>query len=296
MAMVGDEHRRFLAGDVGLRKCHRIDATHTSIIDNDKTMPGAKWFEGARLNFAENLLRFRDEQTAIVFYGEDRIRRELSYKALFSEVNEVAAALKALGVTTGDRVAGFMPNLPETIVAMLAATSLGATWSSCSPDFGIKGVLDRFGQIKPRVLFTADGYWFKGKRIDSLDRVRKILEQIDSVEKVVVVPYAQAAPDLSGIPNGIRFPRIQGQKSCASGIHAAALRPSAVHHVLIRHDRPSQMHGPERRRHPAASDEGTPAAHGPETGGHHLLFHHLWLDDVELADLRLVRWRDNRSV
>ncbi len=177
----------------------------TSIIDNYKTMPGAKWFEGARLNFAENLLRFRDEKTAIIFYGEDRIRRELSYSALFSEVSEVAAALKAMGVTNGDRIAGFMPNLPETIIAMLAATSLGATWSSCSPDFGIKGVLDRFGQIKPRVLFTADGYWFKGKRIDSLDRVGKILEKIDSVEKVVVVPYAQAAPDLSKIPNGVRF-------------------------------------------------------------------------------------------
>ena len=177
----------------------------TTIINNDKTMPGARWFEGARLNFAENLLRFRDEQTAIIFYGEDRIRRELSYNALFSEVSAVAAALKSLGVTTGDRVAGFMPNLPETIIAMLAATSLGATWSSCSPDFGIKGVLDRFGQIKPRVLFTADGYWFKGKRIDSLDRVQKILEQIDSVEKVVVVPYAQDDPDLSKIPNSVRF-------------------------------------------------------------------------------------------
>ena len=177
----------------------------TAIIDNDKTMPGAKWFQGTRLNFAENLLRFRDRQTAIIFYGEDRIRRELSYSTLFSEVSAVAAALKSLGVTTGDRVVGFMPNLPETIIAMLAATSLGATWSSCSPDFGIKGVLDRFGQIKPRVLFTADGYWFKGKRIDSLDRVEKILEQIDSVEKVVVVPYAQDDPDLSKIPNSIRF-------------------------------------------------------------------------------------------
>ncbi len=177
----------------------------TTIINNDQTMPGARWFAGARLNFAENLLRFRDEQTAIIFYGEDRIRRELSYNALFAEVSAVAAALKSLGVTTGDRVAGFMPNLPETIIAMLAATSLGATWSSCSPDFGIKGVLDRFGQIKPRVLFTADGYWFKGKRIDSLDRVQKILEQIDSVEKVVVVPYAQDDPDLSKIPNSVRF-------------------------------------------------------------------------------------------
>ena len=117
----------------------------------------------------------------------------------------VAAGLRRAGVGPGDRVAGYLPNCPETVIAMLAATSLGATWSSCSPDFGIKGVLDRFGQIKPRVLFTADGYWFKGKRIDSLDRVQKILEQIDSVEKVVVVPYAQDDPDLSKIPNSVRF-------------------------------------------------------------------------------------------
>jgi acetoacetyl-CoA synthetase len=173
------------------------------IVDDPNKMPGTKWFSGARLNFAENLLRYRDDRTALVFRGEDQIRRQLSYAQLFAEVSAVAAALKALGIKAGDRVAGFMPNMPETIIAMLAASSLGATWSSCSPDFGIKGVLDRFGQIKPRVLFTADGYFFKGKKIDSLERIEKILEQIDSVEKVVVVPYTQADPDVSGIKNGI---------------------------------------------------------------------------------------------
>ena len=263
----------------------------TAIIDNDKTMPGSRWFEGARLNFAENLLRYRDRQTAIIFYGEDRARRELSYNALFAEVSAVAAALKSMGVTAGDRVAGFMPNLPETIIAMLAATSLGATWSSCSPDFGIKGVLDRFGQIKPRVLFTADGYWFKGKRIDSLDRVRKILEQIDSVEKVVVVPYARDNPDLSQIPCSIRFHDFKVTNPLPLEFEQLHLRPSPLHHVLFRYNRSAQMHGPERRRHPAATDEGTPAAHGSEAGGHHLLFHDLRLDDVELADLRPIRRR-----
>jgi acetoacetyl-CoA synthetase len=117
----------------------------------------------------------------------------------------VAGALKAMGIQPGDRVVGFMPNMPETIVAMLAATSLGATWSSCSPDFGIKGVLDRFGQIKPRVLFTADGYFFKGKAIDSLARIRQILEQIDTVEKVVVIPYTQTDPDIGGIKGCVLF-------------------------------------------------------------------------------------------
>jgi hypothetical protein len=111
----------------------------------------------------ENLLRFRDDRTALIFYGEDQVRRRLSYAELYAEVSRLAAALKAEGVTPGDRVVGFMPNMPETIAAMLAAASLGATWSSCSPDFGIKGVLDRFGQIRPRVLFTADGYSSRGE-------------------------------------------------------------------------------------------------------------------------------------
>jgi acetoacetyl-CoA synthetase len=177
----------------------------SQIIDDASKMPGTKWFSGARLNFAENLLRYRDYRTAIVFRGEDQVHNKLSYAQLYGEVSKVAASLKSAGIQPGDRVAGFMPNIPESIIAMLAATSLGATWSSCSPDFGIKGVLDRFGQIKPRVLFTADGYYFKGKKLDNLERIEKILKQIDSVEKVVVVPYTQRSPDLSRIENGILF-------------------------------------------------------------------------------------------
>jgi acetoacetyl-CoA synthetase len=177
----------------------------TRAIEDAWQMPGARWFPGARLNFAENLLRYRDDRPAIVFRGEDRIRRRLSYADLFAEVTRVAGALKEMGIQPGDRVAGFMPNMPETVIAMLAATSLGATWSSCSPDFGIKGVLDRFGQIKPRVLFTADGYFFKGKAIDSLARIRQILEQIDTVEKVVVIPYTMADPDIGAIQGSVLF-------------------------------------------------------------------------------------------
>ena len=177
----------------------------SEIIDDPKKMPGAKWFRGARLNFAENLLRYRDDHPAIVFYGEDQTTRRLTYAELFAEVSRVAAALKALDIRPGDRVVGFMPNMPETIIAMLAATSLGATWSSCSPDFGIKGVLDRFGQIKPRVLFTADGYFFKGKAIDSLERVGQILERIDTVEKVVVIPYTHPAPNIENIAGSVLF-------------------------------------------------------------------------------------------
>ena len=178
---------------------------YDQVIDDVTRMPGAKWFSGARLNFAENLLRYRDDQVALIFKGEDHDSTTMTYSELYDEVAAVAKSLKEAGVQVGDRVAAFMPNMPETIVAMLAATSLGATWSSCSPDFGIKGVLDRFGQIKPKVLFTANGYWFKGKSLDSIERISDILKQLPSLEKVVVVPYTEQDPDISGVPNAIHY-------------------------------------------------------------------------------------------
>jgi len=146
---------------------------YTEVVDDPYKMPGTRWFAGARLNFAENLLRFRDDRNALVFSSEGQRLRRLTYAQLYAEIARTAAALSELGVSPGDRVAGFMPNMPETIIAMLAAASLGATWSSCSPDFGAKGVLDRFGQIAPKVLFAADGYFFKGKTIDCRPRIRK---------------------------------------------------------------------------------------------------------------------------
>ena len=185
----------------------RIKASepYTRVVDDLTKMPGARWFEGARLNFAENLLRYRDDQTAIVFKGEAQAPIRMTYAELYREVACVAKSLKDIGVEAGDRVTGFMPNMPETIIAMLAATSLGATWSSCSPDFGMKGVLDRFGQIKPKVLFTANGYSFKGKNFDSLGRVSDILKQLSTIEKVVVVPYTETDPDLSQVPNAVDY-------------------------------------------------------------------------------------------
>ena len=183
----------------------RASRAGDQVVDDPYKMPGAQWFEGARLNFAENLLRYRDAETALIFKGEDRPVRRLTYSELYKAVARVAAALKACGVTAGDRVVGFMPNMPEAIVAMLAATSMGAVWSSCSPDFGIKGVLDRFGQIKPKVLFTANGYAFKGKTIDSLGRIADILAQLPSIEKVVVVPYTEASPDIGRVPHAVMY-------------------------------------------------------------------------------------------
>ena len=178
---------------------------YEKIIDDVSKMPGAEWFEGCRLNFAENLIRYRDDHLALVFRGEDKIRRTFTYSELYDEVARVAQALKGSGVTEGDRVVGFVPNMPESIIAMLASTSLGAVWSSCSPDFGIKGVLDRFGQIQPKVLFTADGYFFKGRTLDCLERITEIVQQIPSIEKLVVVPYTQQQPDISTIPPAILY-------------------------------------------------------------------------------------------
>ena len=186
---------------------------YDQVVDDVGKMPGAKWFSGARLNFAENLLRYKDEQTALIFKGENRVNKRMTYAELYDEVASIARSLRQAGVRAGDRVVGFMPNMPETVIAMLAATSMGATWSSCSPDFGIKGVLDRFGQIKPKVLFTADGYFFKGKRLDSLERISSILKELPSVEKVVVVPYTDQDPDIGTVSHAVLYDDFKSPES-----------------------------------------------------------------------------------
>ena len=166
---------------------------------------GPRWFEGARLNFAENLLRFRDDRTALVAWNELGPQRRLTFAELHREVMRLASALAANGIGSGDRIAGFMPNIPETAIAMLAAAAIGAIWSSCSPDFGVQGVFDRFGQIAPRLLFCADGYRYAGKEIDSLPIVAGIAERITSIERVVVVPYRSESPEIGGIPRATLF-------------------------------------------------------------------------------------------
>jgi len=170
-----------------------------AVYEPGETFQAASWFRGATLNFAENLLRYRDEKPALIFRNEAGDRRALSYRELADEVSRVAQALRHLGVGRGDRVVGFMPNMPETVIAMLATSSIGAVWSSCSPDFGVKGVLDRFGQIGPKVLFTADGYHYNGKQIDSLERVHDFLASLPTVERVVVVPHLASVPGLDGL-------------------------------------------------------------------------------------------------
>ena len=166
-------------------------------------MPGAKWFPEARLNFAENLLRRGDQGDAFVFWDERGFQRRVSYSQLTSEVSRAAQALAQLGLRPGDRVAAFIPNMPETGMLALAALSQGIVWSSCSPDFGSSGVLDRFGQIEPKVLFVADGYRYAGREFDVLERVAEIAEGLPTLRKVVVVPHLHSRPDVSDIPKAV---------------------------------------------------------------------------------------------
>ena len=159
------------------------------VLQNGDKMPGATWFPESRLNYAENLLRYRDDELAIVFWGEDKVKASLTRNELYDAVSCLSQALRDSGVEKGDRVVGFMPNMPETVVAMLATTSIGAVWSSCSPDFGVRGVLDRFGQIEPKVLFTADGYFYNGKQFDSLSVVKDIAKELPTLERIIISPY-----------------------------------------------------------------------------------------------------------
>ena len=185
---------------------------HTVLIDSED-MIGAKWFMGSRLNFAENLLRYRDEKTALIFKGEDQGSISMTYAKLYDNVARLAKSLREMGVTTGDRVAGFIPNMSEAVIAMLAAASIGAIWSSCSPDFGIKGVLDRFGQIKPKVLFTANGYSYDGKVHDSLPRITEAAKKLPSIEKIIVVPYKGSNGNIGHLRSAIWYQDFISQKT-----------------------------------------------------------------------------------
>ncbi|MFX0091086.1 MAG: acetoacetate--CoA ligase [Candidatus Hodarchaeota archaeon] len=178
---------------------------YDKIVEDLNTFPGTKWFPGAQLNFAENLLKFKDDHIAFIFRGETKKTVRMTYAELNNQVARLAMSLSAMGVTSGDRVGAYMPNLIETVIAMLATTSIGATWASCGAELGPEAVLDRFGQIKPKVLFTADGYFYKDKTFSILPNAEQIAKGISSVEKVVVVPYATEKPDIGSIPNSVHF-------------------------------------------------------------------------------------------
>src|SRR5215216_160572 len=178
---------------------------YEQVVDNLKKFPGAKWFPGSRLNFAENLLRYRDDPLAFIFKGETQTSKQMTYAELYDSVARLADSLQKMGVGVGDRVVGYMPNLIETAIGMLAATSLGATWSSCATDIGPAAAIERLGQIEPKVMITADGYFYKGKIFDTLGHAAEVARGIPSLQKVIVVSYTRQQPDLSQIPNAIHY-------------------------------------------------------------------------------------------
>jgi len=207
-------------------------AMYRQVVDDPAKMPGAAWFSGSRLNFAENLLRYRDERTAIIFRGENRDPQRISFRELYERVARLSQALAEAGVVAGDRVAGFMPNVPETVVAMLASASLGAVWSSCSPDFGIRGVLERFGQIEPKVLFCADGYYYNGNRFDSLERVKSIAAAIPSIRRLVVIPYLDPEPAITAIPQAVLYDDFAGRNHHPARLDFAQLPPDHPLYIM----------------------------------------------------------------
>ncbi len=175
--------------------CAVIGERGERALENGDRMPGASFFPDARLNFAENLLRKTGEEDAILFRGEDKVERRLSWDELRALVSRMQQLFKANGVKAGDRVAAMMPNMPETVAGMLAAASLGAIWSSCSPDFGVQGVLDRFGQIEPVIFIAPDGYWYGGKRFEVADKTAEVLKALPSVKRAFIVDYLGEARD-----------------------------------------------------------------------------------------------------
>ena len=178
---------------------------YETVVDDVTKMPGAKWFPGARLNFAENLLRYRDDKTAFIFKGETQKSLRMSYSELHDTVARLVESLRKMGIKPGDRVAGYMPNMIETAVAMLASTSIGAVWASCATDIGSGAAIDRFGQIEPRVLFTVDGYFYKGKPFNALGNAADIVKGVPSIERVIVAHYREEKPDISQIRNSVHY-------------------------------------------------------------------------------------------
>jgi acetoacetyl-CoA synthetase len=176
-----------------------------SIVEDLSIFPGAKWFPGARMNFAENLLRFRDERTALIFRAETQKSARMSYAELYDAVARLAKSLRETGVSSGDRVVGYMPNMMETVIGMLAASSLGAIWSSCATDIGAPAALERLGQVEPKLMITADGYYYKGKPIETLTNAAEVARGIPSLQKTIVVPYIYERADISKIPNAMYY-------------------------------------------------------------------------------------------
>jgi len=205
----------------------RFDEPARTTLARPDDIMDAGWFEGSKLNYAEHLLRRDGDRAAIVFCGEDGTRREISFDDLRDRVGAIAEGLRQAGVVSGDRIGGLMPNCAETVIAMLATTSIGAIWSSCSPDFGVTGVVDRFGQIEPKVLFAVDSYDYNGRRFDSLETVRGIVDAIPAIERTVVTPFAGTSADLGSIRGAVPW------DDFAIGGSAPIFEPVPFNHPLF---------------------------------------------------------------
>jgi len=185
----------------GLKYSRAYDA----VVEDINRFPGARWFPGARLNFAENLLHYRDDRLAFIFRGETQKSARMTYAELYDAVARLAKSMREAGVTIGDRVVAYMPNMIETVVAMLAAASIGAAWASCATDIGPSAALERLGQVKPKLMVTADGYFYKGKSFDTLSNAGEVARGIPSLEKVIVVSYMRERPDIQAIPHAVHW-------------------------------------------------------------------------------------------
>ena len=191
----------------------KASKSYDAVVVDSYKMPGAKWFIGSYLNFAENLLRYKDNHIALIFKGENQKSSKMSYAELYDAVARLTKSLREIGVRPGDRVAAYMPNVIETVVGMLASTSIGAIWSSSAVDMGPSAILERFGQIEPKVLFIADGYFYKGKALDRLSYAAEITKSIPSIKKVIVASYIKEKADISRIQNAVHYKDFVGKGS-----------------------------------------------------------------------------------
>jgi acetoacetyl-CoA synthetase len=193
----------------GIKSTRRFD----TVVEDLSVFPGTKWFPGARLNFSENLLRYRDDRTALIFRGEGQRSARMTYAEFYDAVARLAKSLRETGIGVGDRVVGYMPNMMETVIGMLAASSLGAIWSSCATDIGAQAALERLGQVEPKVLITADGYYYKGKPIETVANAAEVTRRIPSLQKTIVVPYLHDRADISSIPNSVHYADFVAQEA-----------------------------------------------------------------------------------
>ena len=232
-------------------------------------MPGATWFPGARLNFAEHLLGADDdaEQVAVVAHSQTRDPIELTFAELREQVARARAGLVRLGVGPGDRVVAYMPNIPETLVAFAATASLGAVWASCAPELGARSVVDRLAQLEPTVLLAVGGYGFRDRSIDRREEVATIRAALPTLRHVVHVPYGEHA-----VPDALAWGELLAEPAPLD-VPAGRVRPPALRAVLVRHDRPAEGDRARPRRHPARVPQGARAELGPQAGRPPALVH-----------------------